>query len=261
MSHPVRTRANEHQRLAALRRAELLDTPPEVVFDRLAQLASDLLRAPVAVVSLVDAEREFFKSSVGLPPEWRERRETPRSQSLAEIALMLETPLAIEDARDHPLVKDNPIVPQWGVVSYAAVPIKTLDGLALGSVYVADRVPRVWTEGEITALSTIAKAAESEIVLRLALKDAEQSRVAMRAMLERVPYALFTLDREWNITFANEKAESVLGSTNAERIDNSLWSVCPHVPGTELELQLRLAMSAPGGSSFEGSLAQTGSWY
>jgi len=122
-------------------------------------------------------------------------------------------------------------------------------------------VPRVWTEGEITALSTIAKAAESEIVLRLALKDAEQSRVAMRAMLERVPYALFTLDREWNITFANEKAESVLGSTNAERIDNSLWSVCPHVQGTELELQLRLAMSAPGGSSFEGSLAQTGSWY
>ena len=222
MPVPVRPAVDEKERLAALQRAELLDTPPEEVFDRLTQLATELLHVPVAVVSLVDADREFFKSAVGLPTGWSERRETPRAQSLAELALMAKAPLAIEDAREHPLVKDNPIVPEWGVVSYAAVPIRTQDGLALGSVYVADKVPRVWTDGEIIALSTIAKAAETEIALRLALKDADRARIAMQTMLERVPYALFTIDHGWHLTFANEKAESVLRS-RSERADRQLW--------------------------------------
>jgi PAS domain S-box-containing protein len=238
-----------------------LDTPPEQVFDRLTQLAAELLHVPVAVVSLVDANREFFKSAVGLPMGWKERRETPRAHSLAQIALMAKEPLAIEDARQHPLVKDNPLVPEWGVVSYAAVPIRTPDGLALGSVYVVDRVPRAWTDGEIVALTTIAKAAESEIVLRLALKDAERARMAMQTMLEHVPYAVFTIDHAWRVTFANEKAESVLRSTNAALVGNSVWEKCPHIRGTELELQLRRAFASPGGTSFEGYLAPSNAWY
>ena len=227
MSAEARPAVDEKERLAALQRAGVLDTPPEEVFDRLTQLAAELLHVPVAVVSLVDADREFFKSAVGLPEGWKERRETPRATSLAQIALMAKSPLAIEDAREHPLAKDNPIVPEWGVVSYAAVPIRTQDGLPLGSVYVIDKVPRTWTESEIVALSTIAKAAESEIALRLALKDAERARVAMRTMLERVPYAVFTIDHDWRITFANEKAESVLGSSNAALIGNSVLDEVP----------------------------------
>ena len=167
MSVPVADLASEERRLAALRRVELLDTPPEEVFDRLTQLASSLLHVPVAVVALVDAEREFFKSAVGLPTGWEERRETPRSISLAQVAMLAKAPLAIEDARKHPLVKDNPIIPEWGVVSYASVPLQTKDGHAIGSVYVADKVPRVWTEAEISALRTIANAAETEIALRI----------------------------------------------------------------------------------------------
>jgi GAF domain-containing protein len=139
---------DESERLVALRRAELLDTPPEEVFDRLTQLASELLHVPVAVVSLVDADREFFKSAVGLPTEWSNRREAPRTMSLAETAMLAKAPLAIEDAREHPLVKNNPIIPEWGVVSYAGVPLQTKDGHAIGSVYVADRVPRAWTSSE-----------------------------------------------------------------------------------------------------------------
>ena len=252
---------DERERLAALQRAELLDTPPEEVFDRLTLLAAQLLRVPVAVVSLVDADREFFKSAVGLPPDLRERRETPREHSLAQIALMAKTPLAIEDTREHPLVKDNPHVPEWGVVSYAAVPIRTPEGLALGSVYVMDRVPRAWTDGEISALSTIAKAAETEIALRLALKDAERARVAMQTMLERVPYALFTIDHEWRITFANEKSETLLRSTVAALLGGSLWDMCPHFCGTELELQLRRALASSVGMAFEGYLAPANAWY
>lgn len=126
--------SDEKERLAALRRAELLDTPPEEVFDRLTQLATELLRVPVALVSLVDEDREFFKSAVGLPEQWKSRRETPRGHSLAEIALLARTTLAIEDAREHPLVRNNPLISEWGVLSYAAVPLRSKDGHTLGSV-------------------------------------------------------------------------------------------------------------------------------
>lgn len=251
----------EKERLAALRRAELLDTPPEAEFDRLTQLASQLLHVPVAVLALIDADREFFKSAIGLPTEWRERRETPRTMSLAEMALQAKAPLAIEDAREHPLVKDNPIVPEWGVVSYAAIRLETKDGHAIGSVYVVDKVPRAWSNAEIAALTTIAIAAESEIALRIALKDAERARTAMQTMLERVPYALFTVDREWRLTFGNDKAEGLLRSSPSLLMGEVLWAACPHIAGTELELQLRRAMSGPGGSSFEGYLASSDSWY
>ncbi|MBA2683951.1 MAG: response regulator [Gemmatimonadaceae bacterium] len=252
---------DERERLAALRRAELLDTPPEAVFDRLTKLAAELLRVPVAVVAFVDAEREFFKSAVGLPGEWSKRRETPRAISLAEVALLANAPLAIEDARMHPLVKDNPIIPEWGIVSYAAVPLQTKDGHAIGSVYVADKVPRAWTETEITALTTIAIAAETEIALRIALKDTERARTAMQTMLERVPYAVFTVNREWRITFGNDKAQAVLLSNCSTLVGLELWASCSHLRGTELELQLRHAMSAPAGSSFEGYLTASDCWY
>jgi two-component system cell cycle sensor histidine kinase/response regulator CckA len=258
---PIIPPVDENERLAALRRAELLDTPPEAQFDRLTQLAAQLLHVPVAVVALIDADREFLKSAVGLPTEYTKRREIPRASSLAEMALRAKAPLAIEDAREHPLVKDNPIVPEWGVVSYAAIPLETKDGHAIGSIYVADKVPRVWTNAEIAALSTIAIAAESEIALRMALKDAERSRTAMKTMLERVPYAVVTVDKKWRLTFGNDKAQGLLGSSPAPLIGIDLWTACPHLGGTELELQLRRAMSAPGGTSFEGYLEHSNSWY
>ncbi|MEP7086865.1 MAG: GAF domain-containing protein [Gemmatimonadota bacterium] len=252
---------DERERLAALRRAELLDTPPEEVFDRLTQLAAELLRVPVAVVALVDADREFFKSAIGLPAEWSKRRETPRAVSLAEMAVLAKGPLAIEDARMHPLAKGNPIIPEWVVVSYAVVPLQTKDGHAIGSVYVADKVPRAWTKAEIAALTTIAIAAETEIALRIALKDTERARTAMQTMLEQVPYALFTINRDWEITFGNDKAKVVLLSHCSTLVGLDLWASCSHLSGTELELQLRHAMSAPAESSFEGYLSASDCWY
>jgi two-component system cell cycle sensor histidine kinase/response regulator CckA len=261
MSDSGSASVDEKARLAALRRAELLDTPPEEIFDRLTHLASALLHVPVAVVSFVDDNREFFKSAVGIPSEWVERRQTPRDNSLAEIALLAAAPVAIEDAREHPIAKNKPILPDWGVVSYAAVPLRTRDGYALGSLYVADRVPRVWTDREIIALSTIAKAAETEIELRIALKETERARTAMQTMLERVPYAVLTVDHEWRLTFANQKAKSLLRSACTSLVGEELWTACPHVIGSELEQQLRHAKTLSSGSTFEGYLAPLQSWY
>ncbi|HEV2130558.1 MAG TPA: hypothetical protein VGR27_05625, partial [Longimicrobiaceae bacterium] len=94
-------------RLTALRRTSLLDTPAEEAFDRLTRLASRVLDAPSALVSLVDETREFFKSSVGLPEPWASRREAPLTHSFCKYEVDLRQPLIIADAREHPLVCDN----------------------------------------------------------------------------------------------------------------------------------------------------------
>ena len=252
---------DEIERVAALRRAELLDTPPEEVFDRLTRLASKLLGAPVAVVSLVDADREFIKSSVGLPSDWSGRRGTTRSHSLAEIAIAARSAIAIEDARVHPLVKDNPILPALGAVSYAAVPLLSKEGHALGSVYVLDKEPRAWSDKDIAALTAVAAAAETEIALRVALRETDHARAALKTMLEHVPYAVFTVDHGWRCTFVNDKAKELLSPECTTMLGESLWSACPHVVGTALESQLRDAQMSASSGSFDGYFAPLDAWY
>src|SRR5256885_2915266 len=94
-------------RLKALRVPALLDSPPEVAFDRLTRLASHALNVPVALVSLVAEDRQFFKSCVGVEEPWASRRGTPLSHSFCQHAVASGEPLVIEDARENPLVSDN----------------------------------------------------------------------------------------------------------------------------------------------------------
>jgi signal transduction histidine kinase len=95
-----------HARLEDLWQHGVLDTPPEPEFDRLTQLAASLTGAPVALVSLVDECRQFFKSAVGLPEPWRTRRETPLTHSFCALVVQDHAPLIIEDARTDPRVAD-----------------------------------------------------------------------------------------------------------------------------------------------------------
>ncbi len=105
------------ERLTALRRADLLDTPPEEAFDQLTGLAARLLDAPIAFVSLVDKDRQFFKSCIGPVPEpTLSQRQTPLSHSFCQYAVASQEPLLIEDAREHPVLKDNLAVWSWDVV-------------------------------------------------------------------------------------------------------------------------------------------------
>src|SRR5918997_6238455 len=125
-------------RLAALRSTDLLDSLPEPSFDRLTRLAAKILRAPVALVSLVDGDRQFFKSSLGLPEPWASLRETPLSHSFCQHVVHAAAPLVIADARAHPLVRDNPAIRDLGVVAYLGLPLATADGAVLGSFCVID---------------------------------------------------------------------------------------------------------------------------
>jgi GAF domain-containing protein len=162
----MRAALADKARLAALWRVGLLDTPAEEVFDRLTRLVRRLLGAPVALVSLVDADRQFFKSALGLPEPWATKRETPLSHSFCQHVVATGTPLRVEDARRDPLVCDSLAVPELGVVAYLGMPLATADGQVLGSLCAIDTEPRSWTAEDAAALRDLAALAMSEVSLR-----------------------------------------------------------------------------------------------
>lgn len=153
-------------RLAALTRLNLLDTPADPSFDRLTALAARMIHAPVSLVSLVDTERQFFKSQVGLSEPWASRRQTPLSHAFCRHVVERNEPLIVSDARYHPLVFDNPAISDLGIVAYAGMPLRTSDGCTIGALCVIDHEPRVWTEQELGLLSELAELTAREIELR-----------------------------------------------------------------------------------------------
>ena len=163
-------------RLAALSEMALLDSPAEEAFDRLTRLAARILRAPVALVSLVDADRQFFKSAVGLSGDLAITRETPLSHSYCKHVVDRGEPLIIEDAAAHPLLRDNPAVAEYNAIAYAGIPLATPQGHVLGSFCVVDNVPRRWTGEEIEILRDLAASVMAEIELRVAIRIIEQQR-------------------------------------------------------------------------------------
>jgi PAS domain S-box-containing protein len=152
--------------VAAVRRLSLLDTPAEQAFDRLTRLAAKILHAPVALLSLLDGERSFFKSSVGMPEPWASRREMPLSHSVCQHVVALNSPLVINDSRAHPLVSDNQAVAELRIVAYLGIPLITSEGYAFGTFAVIDTVPREWTPDDVTTLGDLAASAMTEIELR-----------------------------------------------------------------------------------------------
>ncbi len=153
-------------RLARLEELMLLDTPAEESFDRLTRLASKIIETPVSLVTLIDANRQFFKSQVGLPEDLAEKRQTPLSHSFCQYTLATTEPLVVADARRHPTLKNNPAIADLNVIAYLGMPLTTTDGIALGALCVMDDKPRIWTEREIEIVCELGVSAMTEIELR-----------------------------------------------------------------------------------------------
>lgn len=229
------------ERLAALRETALLDTPAEEAFDRLTRLAARILHAPAALVSLVDEDRQFLKSCLGLPEPWASLGEIPLSYSFCQHTVASGQPLIIQDARDHPLVFDNLAIAELQVVAYAGIPLITSTGQVLGSFCVLDDHPRIWSEDEIGILTDLAGAVMSEIELRAATLEgqrqmaerqqlqaerdllsssehearmrAEASEVTLAAVVERVPAGIVLVDRDGKALLINEAGRRISGES------------------------------------------------
>lgn len=152
-------------RLAALRQTGLLDTAPTEAFDILTRLVSQALGVPISLVSLVDEDRQYFKSAVGLPGAVAASRETPLSHSFCQYVASERRPLVVDDALEAPLVRENRAVRDLSVRAYLGVPVAAPDGHVVGSLCAIDTIPRAWTEEELRLLSSLAEVASAEIAL------------------------------------------------------------------------------------------------
>lgn len=161
---------DDPERLAALERLDLLEAKPGAGFDQYTALAAQELSAPVALVSLVDSRRQFFASRLADREPLTSVEETPLSYSFCKHAVEAQAPLVIDDAREHPLVHDNPSIKEFGIVAYAGAPIITRDEQALGTLCVMDRQPRRWTPEQVKLLTDLAAAVAAEIEQRAELR-------------------------------------------------------------------------------------------
>ena len=156
---PAALPQDEQERVRALQDLGILDTDPEERFDRLTRLARETFSTPIAVVSLIDSERQWFKSVQGLGV-----RETPREVAFCAHAILDDKVFVVEDAladdrfAGNPLVLDDP-----NIRFYAGAPLTSADGHAMGTLCVIDTVPRAWTESDSRALRDLADAAEDEL--------------------------------------------------------------------------------------------------
>jgi GAF domain-containing protein len=154
---------NESARLDAVRRYDVLDTPPDGAFDRITALAARLFGVPVSIVSIVDHDRIWFKSHFGLDVE-----EIGRDPGLCASAVCQLDPWIVTDAQVDVRTLDNPLVAgELGLRFYFGVPLTTSDGFNLGTLNVIDFEPREVTEEEIQTLRDLAAVVMDELELRL----------------------------------------------------------------------------------------------
>jgi len=154
---------DETGRLAALHRYQVLDTPPEAPFEKITRIVQSVLGVPISAVSLVDADRQWFKSQQGL-----DCQETHRDVSFCAHTIKTREPMVVEDALADPRFADNALVRGAPFIrSYAGVPLNTPDGYNLGSLCAIDTRPRTFAPDQIALLKNFADLVIAELELRL----------------------------------------------------------------------------------------------
>jgi PAS domain S-box-containing protein len=214
--------ADESERLATLRLAGILNTPPEPAFDELVTIAAKTCGAPIALLSFVGERSLWLKARIGIDLD-----ELPRDVALCAHTLVEESALEVEDLRRDPRFLDLPVVTSPPFIRfYTGVPIRTRDRVAIGALCVADRVPRVLTTDQRDLLRALARQAATLVELRcMAATIAASADEALegKARLERerarlsgvlraaTEYAIIGCERSGSISVFNEGAQRMLG--------------------------------------------------
>jgi len=187
--------ANEQERLAALRRYGILDTAAEADFDAITSLLAAICETPVALVSLVDRDRQWFKSRVGL-----DAQETHRDLAFCAHAILQEDVLIVPDATQDNRFADNPLVQaEPRIRFYAGAPLITPDHLAIGTLCAIDMRPRELTPRQLQAIRTLADHVVHLLELRLKLHETQQLNLALETSRQQ----LEAMTAERNQLFAN----------------------------------------------------------
>ena len=208
---------NEAQRLATLRSLQILDTPPEERFDRITRTAQRLFDVPIALVSLVDENRQWFKSCYGLSTA-----ETPRDMSFCGHAIQQNDLFVIENALEDARFADNPLVTGGPDIRfYAGCPLHATNGASLGTLCIIDRKPHVFDAGQRGALADLGHWAEQELNLldlQAATTLAQEHAARLHAIVDNVVDGIVSFNAQGLIESLNKAASEIFGYAMAELI-------------------------------------------
>jgi formate hydrogenlyase transcriptional activator len=244
---------NEAERLDALRRYQILDTPPEPAFDRIAEMAASFFHAPMAGVSLVDADRVWFKSRLGINVH-----QTARDAGLCSTAMLSQGVYHLSDAAHDQRALRHSFVADLGIRFYAAAPLRNHEGFNLGTVWVLDQKPRELASSEAETLRMLAALAMNQMELRLYaekvahLEQAQrksgeqlrevnerlaQSEERFRDLFEEAPIAYVYGDNDTRILQANSAAMKMFGLKPEEIPGVFGTSLVPDTPDAKRRLR------------------------
>lgn len=199
---------NEDERLMELFKYDILDTPREAEFDDLVKLASNICKAPISIITLVDSDRQWFKSAVGM-----EGDETNRKHAFCAHAINQDDPMIIQDATSDERFHDNPFVLENpNVRFYAGMPLVTPNGHKLGTLCVIDTVPRELTDEQLFSLNVLSKQVMKLLELRLKLKDLGNAYVEIKGNNKKIN----------QLNAINTRLLSIIGHDLRNSINNGL---------------------------------------
>lgn len=155
-----------------------LGSRADAAFDRIVGIVERLVDVPVAVVTVLAADRQHLPGQVGLPEPIASEREMALTHSFSRHIVESGEAIVIPDVRDDPRMRDNQAIHDLGAIAFAGVPLTDSDGLVLGTLAVMDREPRVWTRSEIVLLNELGEVCSSELRLRIAREIADEARRA-----------------------------------------------------------------------------------
>ncbi|GAA3961625.1 PAS domain S-box protein [Mucilaginibacter dorajii] len=213
---------DENARLTALQSYHVLDTLPEKEYDAITRLASYICNVPVAFITLIDADRQWFKSKFGADVD-----ETPRIGAFCNTTILSDEILEIDDVLLDGDFKDNALAKNHNVRFYAGAPLIDPDGYRLGSVCVIDIVPRKLSAEQRDALRTLADEVMSHFTVRKQKHDLEQSLARHKEffdLFDSSPDIHCIMDRQFNVEQVNRCAKSILGYPPAEVIGQPIWN-------------------------------------
>jgi len=218
--------ANEAERLAALHKLEILDTPAEERFERLARIARHYFNIPIALISLVDADRQWFKSNQGL-----DTRQIGRDVSFCGHTILKDDIFLISDTSEDARFADNPLVtgaPHWRF--YAGAPLHAGRGQRVGTLCIADRVPRTLSPDDLGMLRDLANCVELQLEhsrLRNTTVELAAHEARLTALLNTVVDAIVTIDARGNIESFNPAAQRMFGYTASEVLGQNVKMLMP----------------------------------
>ena len=230
---PVKT--NESERLDALYNYEILDTQPEEDFDRITKIASLVCGVPISLISLIDEDRQWFKSRVGLDVE-----ETSRSLAFCQYAIKDRNFMEVQDAQQDERFKNNELVTSDPYIRYyLGFPLVDPDGFALGTLCVIDTVPKDLSSDQKQVLSLLRDEVVSLIINRKEKEKYKESERELKAFFDNSQSLMCTHDLEGNLIKVNNAGASILGYARTEIEKLSLYDIIPSKGHENLDAYLK----------------------